>query len=133
MFRCAPWILALGFVAGCTHVQPSDIAISERAACEVEASREMPASRAAATSFCVHTVTAMTPSAPGNNCNPADVGFAVGDSLCMNCKSGACPATTTFVTDDGVWLRACTISTTRTNNACQNNWPRGTCKHYITL
>lgn len=123
----------LGLLAACAHVQPEGIAINERSACEVEGSQEMAGGKSAATDFCVHTVTAMTPVVPGNNCNPADVGYAVGDSLCMNCKNGTCPRTTTFTTDDGVWNRACQVTTAVSNAACKQIWPNGTCKFYVTL
>lgn len=120
--------------ASCTHVQGPPSAISERAACEIDSLRDTQRGGASAqTHFCVHEVTALTPIPPGNNCAPEDLGFAVGDNLCINCKKGSCPVTTSFATDDGVFLRACRVDTSRTNSACKEYWPPGTCKFYVTL
>lgn len=132
-----PILLAISVVAfslGCAGPKPQSM-ISDRAPCEIEALAEQGGSQpgAAPTTFCVHQVTAMTPIPPGNNCAPAAVGYAVGDSLCINCKNGSCRATTTFAADDGVWLRACQVDTSRTNGSCQQLWPRGTCKSYVTV
>lgn len=125
----------LFFVAGCALTQEKENPNGlRRGPLEVEVSLEAAgAKNAAAKTYCLHSVVSMTPTGPGNNCNPADVGFAVNDTLCINCVNGVCRQSTTFVTDDGVWLRACEVTTSRSNGQCKSIWPRGSCKSYISV
>lgn len=77
--------------------------------------------------YCVHEITSVTPNR--GTCNK----WKVGDKLCINCSGGSCPSSTNFDTDDGTWLRACTISTQVSDRACKDIWESGTCKSYVTL
>ena len=121
--------------SGAAHKSPGrdDVMLAiEEASCDFEMLVEARQGKGAGnTTFCAHEVTQLT--RIGGSCSPADIGYGIGDTLCIDCPNGSCRASATFNTNDGVILQACQVETQRINSTCRQIFPSGTCKYYITL
>jgi len=123
-------VLFGGLLVSCISTQkPEKKNIIIKHMCEMEEARADLQSDSIEEKYCVHKVVSMVPTSPGNNCNPKDIGYRVGDKLCILCKDGEfCQMTSQFVDDDGTWLSACEITTKKIDGTCKSDWPKGTCK-----